>query len=196
VKTAVNPNPRRPSPTAALVLLTFIATLDVLPALFSADATVKVKGNDIAGAVAFKLTQCANIQSNALTIDHDCLSRIRDGTVVKNSYFKGCFRVHLKNRNSLIENTTFEYSIGPAVALGSDYGYWMESDFARNIAVRNNRFDHCGLAANFQSGVEDALGVIWAGLVTVPSSRGFKTTYENTLELEPPAPKSDSGPRG
>ena len=107
------------------------------------------------------------------------LSRIGTGTVVRNSSFHACGRVMVKSPDSLIENNQFSYSGDVAVQAGSDIGFWAESDFARNLTIRNNHFTRCMLGANELFPDGSALATIYIGMTPPQDAKGFEKNFGN-----------------
>lgn len=107
------------------------------------------------------------------------LSRIGSGTVIRNSTFHYSGRVMVKSPNSVIEGNRFSYSPIAALFVGSDIGYWSESNFADNVVIRNNSFTHCELtAANFFPG-NDEVGAINVSMTPPQNATGFQENTEN-----------------
>ncbi|HEV2550716.1 MAG TPA: right-handed parallel beta-helix repeat-containing protein [Stellaceae bacterium] len=107
------------------------------------------------------------------------LTRIGAGTTIRNSRFHACGRVMVKSPDSLIENNQFSYSTGVAIHAGSDIGFWAESNFVRNMTIRNNRFTQCVTGANNLFDDCDALGAIYVGMTPPLNTKGFHANFEN-----------------
>jgi hypothetical protein len=113
------------------------------------------------------------------------LSRIGAGTAIRACSFHSCGCVMVKSPDSVIENNQISYSYAVAIHAGSDIGYWAESNFARNIAIRNNRFSHCVAGANSLFAGSDALGTIYVGMTPPADAKGFQKNFENrTITIE------------
>jgi hypothetical protein len=107
------------------------------------------------------------------------LSRIGSGTTVRNSSFHACGRVMVKSPDSVIENNRFGYSIGVAIHVGSDIGFWAESGFARNMVISNNTFTQCAIGGNNLFPDNNGLGTIYVGMTPPLNAKGFQRNFEN-----------------
>ncbi len=107
------------------------------------------------------------------------LSRIGNGTIVRNCTFHMSGRVMVKSPNSIIENNKFSYSPGVAIFAGSDIGYWAESNFAKNLIIRNNTFTHCILGAANMFDDSNAIGTIFVSMTPPQAVTGFQYNLEN-----------------
>lgn len=106
-------------------------------------------------------------------------SRIGAGAVIRNCSFYASGRVMVKSPNAVIENNVFSYSPGVAIHAGSDIGYWAESNFVKNLRIRNNLFSHCMVDAANMFDSSSALGTIYLGMTPPLSAKGFQANFEN-----------------
>ena len=107
------------------------------------------------------------------------LSRVGAGTVIRGCTFHACGRVMVKSPDSLIENNRFGYSFSAAIFVGSDIGYWAESNFTDRMTIRNNTFSQCNLGANNCFEDSDELGTICVGVTPPAGTKGFLHTMAN-----------------
>jgi Right handed beta helix region len=85
----------------------------------------------------------------------------------------------VKSPDAVIENSQFSYSSGVAIHAGSDIGFWAESGFAQNLAIRNNRFTHCLTGSNAFFPDSAAVGAIFVGMTPPLGTKGFEQNFEN-----------------
>ena len=107
------------------------------------------------------------------------LNRLGAGTVIRNCSFHACGRVMVKSPNSVIENNRFGYSSSAAIFVGSDIGYWAESNFANNTTIRNNTFLRCNIGANNLFADSDELGTICVGMMPPVNTDGYPRNFAN-----------------
>lgn len=117
----------------------------------------------------------------SLEIGDAAISLDRNGqnTTVNNCTFHGGGRVNVKGSNTIVTNNKFSYTLLTAIHVGSDVGYWAESNFANGTLIKNNTFDHCGVSGNplFDNEVN---GTIYVSM-TAPLNRTEKTFFNNYM---------------
>ena len=85
----------------------------------------------------------------------------------------------VKSPDSVIENNRFGYSFSAAIFVGSDIGYWAESNFTDRMTIRGNTFSQCNLGANNGFEDSDELGTICVGVTPPADTKGFLPTMAN-----------------
>lgn len=84
--------------------------------------------------------------------------------------------VLVKTRNVLIQNNVFRSGTGTAIHIGAE-GNWHEGSHSKNVRVRNNVINRCGLGAGTQNG---ACGIA----VNVSASNTERTFLHDNIYIE------------
>lgn len=148
----------------------------------------KLNRKDVFVSAVFRLTLDKPLDIEAGDV-LSCPDRNGSGFIVRNNYvgYNRARGLLIKASDGLIENNTIERSFKSGIVLSPELDSWMESDFSRNVIIRNNH------VTEVNRGIANP-GYFFAGAICITGSGPMPAGGQRNITLEGNTIEKTKGP--